>query len=277
MINEELVAYVNQQRQAGVSDQAIREAIISVGWSQQDADEALVASSAQTVEAPTPSGALEKSDQALPSQETTLEEPVVEKSSLEAVSQEAKETVVQEEVSDQGAVQESVEESREVLPEHKEPHQQEDYLVSPSEEPAITLGQEAASSQEESPLEETGLTPDDSQPEPIELNDEGRPVTGEADQAPDQEQPLKTEDTLAKPVSFSSADQESAPQQESAPVEEANLSQESENQQSAPQESTPIKEPAPTTNQEPGPIQNLVSTPQEGSSQVAIDPKAQDK
>jgi hypothetical protein len=269
MISEELIAYVKEQRQAGVSDQAIREAILSVGWGQQDADEALVASAVQTADTPTLSGTPEEPDQAHTPQESTPQEPALETDSQEAITQEP------------------AEEPKKTLPEQQEPHQQEDYLASSleePEEPIATLEQETASAQEETTPEETKTEPIseeeplsslDSQPGPIELDDQGRPVTKEAQQEVVQEQPLRTENDLAKPVSFSPTDQEPEPvsetprQQEPSPVEESTLNPEPVANQPTSQEPVP--------SQEPSLVQKPPTTPQEASSQVAIDPKAQDK
>ena len=52
MITEELVEYVKGQRQAGVSDQVIREALLSVGWTTGDADKALLPLPAPASEKP---------------------------------------------------------------------------------------------------------------------------------------------------------------------------------------------------------------------------------
>lgn len=258
MISEELVAYVKEQRQAGVSDQAIREAILSVGWGQQDADEALASSAAQTADTPTLSETPEEPDQTHAPQESTPQDPALETASQETTTQEP------------------AEEPEEALPEQQEPHQQEDYLASSlkePEEPTATLEQETAPAQEETktePLSSLG-----SQSGPIELDDQGRPVAEGARQEAVEEQPLRTENDLAKPVSFSPTDQESesvsetSQQREPALVEESTLSPEPVANQPTSQE--------PVLSQEPSLVQKPPTTSQEASSQVAIDPKAQDK
>lgn len=257
MITEELVAYVKQQRQAGVSDQAIREAILSVGWSQQDADEALVASAAQAVQKPTESETPEEQSQDRPSsfQEESKKEPAVEEVSFQGQPQETNQVVSQEESLDQQSAKEPSQE--EVLPEQNGLHQQED---------ALEFSQEKESEEPEPII--------DNQSGPVELDDQGRPITKRVSQGVDQNRPLKTENDLAKPVSFSPAGQNSAG--EDLEPQEPGLVQEPAQaiDQDLPSQETPSETPP---NQEPQTTQKSASISQEGSSQVAVDPKLQDK
>lgn len=274
MITEELVAYVNQQRQAGVSDQAIKEAILSVGWSQQDADEALVASAAQMAQEPAVSETPEEQgqDQTSFSQEEDKREPATEEKLPQDQSQETNQAASQEESLDQQVAKEPSQEEKETPSEQSELRQQDDSSPLSQEKPTDTTDQEDNLPQEEE-LEKPEPAVDN-QSGPVELDDQGRPVTGKAEQAPDQEQPLKTENDLAKPVSFSPTGQK--PVGEDVEPQESELAQEPA--LTADQE-LPSQETSPETplNQGSQPTQKPASTSQEGSSQVAIDPKAQDK
>ncbi|KUK83168.1 MAG: hypothetical protein XD98_0413 [Microgenomates bacterium 39_6] len=227
MITEELVDYVKQQRQDGVSDQAIREAILSVGWTEEDADQALSSSLApSSPPAQTPSYS---------SQEPTTS--VSQEAELVKTNQEVQKEVTREDFSNN--------------------HPQEETVSSE-------------------------IPPLDSQPGPIELDDLARPVTSDSasqKQSLQEEVPLKTEEDLAKPVSFIGSDQDQPKEEVSQPVQTSSLDQESEPSRERPMETKmepEDKNPSPTA---AGQTQSQsVQTPKsERGSQVAVDPKAKEE
>jgi hypothetical protein len=224
MITEELVAYVKQQRQAGVADQAIREAILSVGWTEEDANQVLSSSSA-------PSSASAQTSPS-PSQEPTTS--VSQETEPVKTSQEVQKEVVREDLS-------------------------------------ASHPQEAATSSEIPPL--------DSQPGPIELDEQARPVTS-ASTSQKQESPLKTEEDLAKPVSFTNKGQQDQPKKEaSQPAQAPVLDQEPEPNKERPMEikiEQKDKSPSPIAGKQS--LNQPVQTPkQEERPQVAVDPKAEEE
>ncbi len=236
MITEELVAYVKQQRQAGVADQAIREAILSVGWTEEDANQALSSSSA-------PSSSPTQTPSPFPQEPSSAsQEPESAK-----ISQQGKTNSTTPE-----AQKETVKES-----------------------PSVSHPKEAATSSEIPPL--------DSQPGPIELDEQARPVTSastsQKQESPRQETPLKTEEDLAKPVSFTNKDQDQPKEEASQPAQAPVLDQESEPNREKPVETKIEQEDkSPSSIAAKQPQSQPAQTPkQEEEPQVAVDPKAEEK
>jgi len=235
MITEELVAYVKEQRRAGVSDQAIREAILSVGWTEEDANQALSPTSPEPVAKTSPPS----SEKEVPdNQEQT-------KATEKAVEQEKEEQrVVKDEFSSSPSGSEKIAPSDH--PEEK---------TSPSEIPSL-----------------------DSQSGPIELDDQARPITSSST-SQKQESPLKTEEDLAKPVSFTKQDQDQ-PKQESpqSSSEQAPSQPEPEPAETKPAQpkTAPQEANQPSSNQENTTKPAQVSK-QEEKPQIAVDPKVEEK
>lgn len=159
MVTEELLDYVRNQRREGVSEQAIREALLSVGWTQEDAKQAL----ALTVsEAPA---------SAAPNNPPDLEKPVEEASQMGEEPQIKPEETGQE------------------TPQNEQLGQQQQEEDLASFKPVGQLDQAPAEEPKPAPLEEETVADNKPQGEtletlpgaeedtgPIELNDQGQVI-----------------------------------------------------------------------------------------------------
>ncbi len=237
MVTEELLDYVKNQRREGVSEQAIREALLSVGWVKEDADQALTLTASETSAVPNNPPDLEKSAEEV----KQMEQPEV-----------------------------NPEETAQETPQGEQASQQEDYLASlkQSSQPA---GQTPVEEKESALLEEKPIVENKPQDEalktpealpwqdakPIELDSQGQVVrSSEGPSALEEKSPVEAQQDTEVPGGFK-ADVSSS-QAEASP----NISQEPASQQPA------ASAPAETSSGKQS------SESQEQSSQVAVDPKA---
>jgi len=143
MVTEELLDYVRGQRREGVSEQVIREALFSVGWTQEDAEQAL---SLTALEVPT---------SAVPNNPPDLEKPV-------------EETAQETSQSEQPGQQED----------YLVPSRQTDQPdQAPAEETEPASIKEETVIDRDSQGEVSGVLPEaEENPGPVELNDQGQVI-----------------------------------------------------------------------------------------------------
>ncbi len=249
MITEELVNYIKNQRQAGVSDQAIREALLSVGWSQQDADQALITFSDSSPQEEPVSFSPELNQTA-----SHQEQPQSQN------SQGFSSSFLQEEVVSQASQTENLLEPKESIQ-----ASQESYSSPVSQQENQPEGF-VSENQSSKPAQELITSLEESEVNPIELDDQGQPINKISDSpslSERLEEPVKTETGLSEPVSLSSPGLENP----TATPKEVGLQPETSSEETTME----ISDKPPQ--QEEAPFEVASTSSSDQPPQVAIDPK----